>query len=88
VTPGIDPDVFEHLAVVVWKCTIYLPVHCALNRLMHNITHRSPSIEASLELSYWCVHNILGVQILSSLIKAGENMKFLIEPIKSPFPFA
>lgn len=50
VIPGIDPDVFEHLAVVVWKVARYLLIQCALNRLMHNIAYRSPSIETSLEI--------------------------------------
>ena len=88
VIPGIDLDVFEHLAVVVWKGTRYLLIHCALNRLMHNMARRSPSIGTSLDISYWCLHTVLGVQMLSSLIKAGEYKQFLTEPIKSPLPFA
>jgi hypothetical protein len=69
VIPGIDPDVFEHPAVVVWKGTRYLLIHCALNRLMNNIAHRSTSIETSLEISYWCVHAVLRVQMSSNLNK-------------------
>ena len=70
VIPGIDPDVFEHLAVVVWKGTRYLLIHCALNRLMHSIAHRSPSIETSLR----------GILLVRAYRSGGSNV---IKPYQS-----